>query len=104
MMKPMKFATAAVVLAQMPLPAQAALSGFYDSGEQIRAILESPAVADAVRQQTIESLEHEGVRNDGAIRWEVETRDCDLIVHLRPVPPVGVGKTTYQVEVNDGCR
>lgn len=85
-------------------PASAALSGFHDSAEQITAILQSEALADALKQAPIESIEHEGVRSDGAIKWEVETKNCDLDVYLTPVKPDGAGKTTYQVEVNDLCR
>lgn len=95
---------AALVVTMLAAPARAALSGFHDSAEQIRTILESAEVADALHQAPIESLEHEGVREDGAIRWEVETRRCDLTVYLRPVPPAGVGRTTYRVEVTNACE
>lgn len=95
---------AALAGAMLAAPAHAALSGFHDSAEQIRTILESAEVADALHQAPIESLEHEGVREDGAIRWEIETRRCDLTVYLRPVPPAGVGKTTYRVEVTNACE
>jgi len=45
-----KLALTAVLLALPPLPALAALSGFYDSGEQISAILSSEAVGSALGQ------------------------------------------------------
>lgn len=95
---------AAAALALLATPASAALSGFHDSAEQITAILQSAEVADALRQAPIESIEREGSRSDGAIKWEVETEACDLDVYLTPIKPDGVGKTTYQVEVNDLCR
>lgn len=100
----MKTIANAIVIAIMAFPAHAALSGFHDSAEQIKVILESPEIADAGHQAPIESLENRGVRDDGAIKWEIETRRCDLTVHLRPVPPSGAGKTTYRVETINRCE
>lgn len=100
----MKITIAGVALGLLSTPSHAALSGFYDSAEQITAILESPDVADALRQMPIKSLEHEGVREDGTIGWEIEAEGCDLTVRLRPVPPAGIGKTTYNVEVTGACE
>lgn len=96
-------AIAALFLSALSFPAQAALSGFYDSGEQVKAILDSPEVANALRQAPVKSIEQEGIRSDGTIEWEIETKDCELTVYLRPVPPAGVGKTTYVVAIKDGC-
>lgn len=104
MRAPMKSIANAILIATLAFPAHAALSGFHDSAEQITAILESPEIADAVHQAPIESLENEGVREDGAIKWEIETQRCDLTVYLRPVPPSGVGKTTYRVEAINRCE
>lgn len=85
--------------------AHAALSGFYDSAEQIGTILSSAEVADAVRQAPINDLSHVATRADGAVEWRIKTPQCELQVHLVPVPPKGVGKTTYQVEIDAaGCR
>lgn len=100
----MKMRLSAATLLLASTPAHAALSGFYDSAEQIKTIIESAEVADALRQLPIESLEREGVRGDGAIRWEIEAEGCDLTVHLRPALPAGVGMTTYDIEVGRTCQ
>ena len=47
------------------LPASAAVSGFYDSAEQINAIIESPDVANQLRQAPIRHLANTGTRDDG---------------------------------------
>ncbi|HWK81929.1 MAG TPA: hypothetical protein VNP95_14245 [Thermomicrobiales bacterium] len=93
--------TLALVLAAAP--AEAALSGFYDSAEQINTILTSTAVADALRQAPIGHVANTGTRKDGAHEWQVRTQECDLTVYLKPVPPQGVGKTTYELELGNGC-
>ena len=93
--------TLALVLAAAP--AEAALSGFYDSAEQINIILASAEVADALRQAPIGHVANTGTRKDGAHEWQVRTQECDLTVYLKPVPPQGVGKTTYELELGNGC-
>lgn len=85
-------------------PASAALSGFYDSGEQISTILTSEAVGNALRQAPIGAITNTGTREDGAHEWEVRTQECDLKVYLIPHAPNGVGKTTYTVDVPNGCE
>jgi hypothetical protein len=97
-------AIAAMLLAAPALPASAALSGFYDSGEQISTILMSEAVGNALRQAPIGSISNTGTRDDGAHEWEVRTQECDLKVYLVPHAPAGVGKTTYTVDVPNGCK
>lgn len=99
-----KLAIAALLLAVPTLPASAALSGFNDSGEQISTILSSEAVANALRQAPIGSVSNTGTREDGAHEWEVRTQECDLKVYLAPHAPAGVGKTTYTVDVPNGCE
>lgn len=95
---------AAILLAVPALPASAALSGFYDSGEQISTILSSEAVGNALRQAPIGAISNTGTRKDGAKEWEVRTQECDLMVYLVPKAPVGVGKVTYTVEVPKACE
>ncbi len=85
-------------------PAQAALSGFHDSAEQIAMILSSAAVADGVRQAPIGSVSNTGTRDDGAHEWTVQVQDCDLRVYLMPIPPAGVGKTTYAIDIPGKCE
>ena len=99
----MKSICAAIVLALAPVSAQAALSGFHDSAEQINVILSSEAVADALRQAPVGHIANTGTRDDGAHEWQVRTQECDLTVFLKPVPPQGVGKTTYDLELGDAC-
>ncbi|WP_156167920.1 hypothetical protein [Devosia epidermidihirudinis] len=84
-------------------PAFAALSGFYDSAEQIQTILSDSDVADALRQAPIGYVSNTGTRDDGAREWTIRTQDCDLVVFLTPVPPQGVGKTTYTLDFTDTC-
>ncbi len=90
-------------LALSALPASAALSGFYDSGEQIGLILGSEAVADAVHQAPIGAITNTGTRKDGAKEWTVRVQECDLKVYLKPILPNGPGKTTYEIEVPGRC-
>lgn len=103
----MKSILSALILAlALPLavaPAQAALSGFYDSAEQINTILSSKAVADALYQAQIAHVANTGTRADGAHEWQVKTQGCDLIIYLKPVPPQGLGKTTYEIELGNAC-
>jgi hypothetical protein len=85
-------------------PAMAMLSGYYDSAEKITAILQSGAVADALRQAPIGSISNTGTAKDGADEWTVRVQDCDLVVRVIGHAPEGVGKTTYTVEVTTPCQ
>lgn len=85
-------------------PASAALSGFYNSAEQINQILSSSEVADALRQAPIGMITNSGTRKDGAIEWTITTQRCDLKVYLKPQPPKGVGKTTYALDKVKPCK
>lgn len=85
------------------VPAQAALSGFYDSAEQIGVILSSEAVANALHQAPVGAISNTGTRKDGAREWTVRAQSCDLKVYLVPVPPAGVGKMTYMLEIPAAC-
>jgi hypothetical protein len=98
-----KYILAAALIALTPTSAFAALSGFYDSAEQITTILGSSEVGDALRQAPIGKIENTGTRKDGAREWQIRTQDCDLTVYLVPVPPAGVGMTTYSVELPKTC-
>lgn len=95
-------ATTALVLAATP--AHAALSGFYDSAEQITTIFASSEIADAVRQAPIGAISNTGKRDDGANEWTIRVQECDLVVYLLPVPPNGPGKTTYEIDVPGTCE
>lgn len=92
------------LLALSGLPAEAALSGFYDSGEQIGLILGSEAVGNAVHQAPIGSISNTGTREDGANEWTVRVQECDLKVYLKPILPNGPGKTTYEIDIPGACE
>ena len=85
-------------------PGQAAVSGYYNSVEQIEAILQSEELGDALRQLPVTSLIMTGTRRDGAIEWTVKTKRCRLKLYLIAVPPQGLGKTTYQLETPNSCK
>ena len=95
---------AAVLLSLTPTSAFAALSGYYDSAEQISTILNSNEVADALRQAPIGQISNSGTRKDGAPEWTIRTQECDLTVYLVPTPPAGPGMTTYSVDLPAGCQ
>lgn len=99
-----QFLALAAVLALTPTPTFAALSGFYDSAEQISTIFGSTEVADALRQAPIGQISNTGTRKDGAREWTIRVQECDLTVYLIPVPPNGVGKTTYRLDMPKPCE
>jgi hypothetical protein len=84
--------------------AQAALSGYYDSVEQIGVILGSAEVADALHQAPIGAISNTGTRKDGAREWTIRVQECDLKVYLIPVLPDGPGKTTYKLDMPGACE
>ena len=100
----MKILVPLAVLALTASPTLAALSPFYDSGEQIETILMSTEVADALGQSAVRALERTGTRDDGAHEWTVRTEGCDLVVYLIPVPPRGAGMTTYTLDLPNTCE
>lgn len=106
----MKPILAAALLALAAAPATAALSGFYDSAEQIGTILGSSEVADALRQAPVDKLEYEGSTADGLLEWEIESRDCELSVYLRAAEAASAdgtpmpGKTGYGIARIGPCR
>lgn len=97
-------AGAAILAAAGSGSAQAAVSGYYDSVEQIGVILGSGAVADAVHQASIGAISNTGTRKDGAKEWTIRVQECDLKVYLIPVLPDGPGKTTYRLDIPGACE
>lgn len=87
-------------------PAAAMLSPWYDSAEKITAILQSPAVADAVHQAPIGAVSNIGTAENGNDLWQVRVQECDLRVELIPeAPPEGmVGKITYTAQPVGACE
>lgn len=100
----MRIAMSLLAVTLAAVPAHAALSGFYDSAEQIGVILSSAAVANALHQAPVGAISNTGTRKDGAREWTVRVQDCDLKVYLVPVMPNGVGKTTYKIEIPGVCK
>ena len=97
---------AALLLAlALPVPAQAALSGYHDSAAKIAAIFASDAIADALRQAPVRSVENTGTAPDGRDEWTIRTQDCDLTVKLTAHPPQDgmAGRTTYTAEPLGAC-
>lgn len=97
-------AGAAILAATGSGSAQAAVSGYYDSVEQIGVILGSGDVADAVHQAPIGAISNTGTRKDGAKEWTIRVQECDLKVYLIPVLPDGPGKTTYRLDIPGACE
>jgi hypothetical protein len=104
-MKPALGRALAIATCCFGLPAHAAVSGFYDSAAQVEVLMQSGALADAVRQLPIRELTRAGQRrSDGALRWRVRTERCKLVVYLEAIPPQGVGRTRYAVKEVGSCR
>lgn len=102
---------AAAAFALLAHPAVAALSGYYDSIEQIQAILADDAVAKALPPYPLSALEFLGTTAEGQPEWRITGDGCRLQVTLQPVPPGTsadgmpvLGKTTYQVAKIGGCN
>lgn len=91
-------------LALLAMPAQAALSGFYDSAEQIQTLLTDEKVADALHQAPIGAISNSGTRKDGAREWTIRVQECDLKVYLKPTASGMPGKTTYEVDIPRPCE
>lgn len=86
-------------------PAVAAVSGFYDSADQINTILHNGEVADAIRQAPIIEVSRSPKKSaDGFVRWNLRTEGCSVEVALVALPPRGVGKTRYEVRNVGKCN
>lgn len=92
------------VLLSLAMPASAALSGFYDAAEQVQAVIGSVKVSSAMGERPFDTLEQVRTRDNGQIEWRVQNSECYVIVTLTPVPPAGVGKTTYEVANVSACE
>lgn len=97
-------ALAVAALLTVTSAAQSAVSGYYNSVEQMNAILQSQELGDALNQLPVTSLIMTGTRRDGAIEWTVKTKRCRLKLYLIAVPPQGLGKTTYRLETPNSCK
>src|SRR5690606_17196372 len=93
----MKLALTLAAALTLPAAAHAAVSGFHDSAAQIATLLQSEAVADALHQMPVTQIELERTLPDGVLVWEVEGPGCSVDVRLKPLPPQGPGRTTYEI-------
>lgn len=78
------------------------VTGFHDSAAQINALLQSPAVAAALGNQAVMSMDAIGLRAADVARiWRIGTETCDIRVALLPTTPRQSGSIsgiTYAVE------
>jgi len=96
----MKTLFALVALFALTSSASAALPPFYQSARELRAILDSPEVAQSLGSgRQISSI----VRNDGGrtTSYDVTTSECTLNVEIHYMPPVGgiAGPARFELEV-----
>lgn len=96
----------ASVLLLLPTAANAAVSGYYDSIEQITAILTSESVAEQVAPWPIESVEQTKTSPDAPTEWIIRTQECSLTVVLTAEPPEdgATGMTTYSAAPIGTCE
>lgn len=81
-------------------PAAAAVSGYWESASEIHAIMGRNDVADALRQQPIESVTR--VAPDV---WELRSRNCALRATVIKDPPTQTGKRQFQLRIGRAaCR
>jgi hypothetical protein len=75
--------------------ADASVSGYHDSGRQIKAILDSKTVGNGLSQHPIVKIEQ-----TDDLRFNVSSKDCTLNVALIAIaPPDGmIGSPSYEVE------
>lgn len=92
----MKAILAAVIMAAAASPAAAALSGYWDSSKVIHAILGHDGVADALRQQPIESI----TRNETG--YQIRSRDCRVDVAVDRMAPDGPGAARFSLTIGRG--
>ena len=88
----------------IPAPAMAALSGYYDSLEQMQAMTSDNRLADALKQSPITGMSAMGVTSAGLLHWNVSGTDCSVPVYLTAIPPLGAGKTRYEIHSVGSCN
>lgn len=100
----MRCFTFSLGLLVLAAPAEAALSGWHDSGAKISAILSDSATADLHGQMHLRRVENTATTKAGDDIWEVESQHCVMSVTLRAIPPAGPGATRYEVRDRSACR
>ncbi len=94
---------AAILALTLAAPAQAALSGFYDSGAQIGVILQSGLVADALHQAPVEQITRGQSWPNGRQDWRLRTQRCALTVQLEPRKRSTIGPVSWVVRSVGAC-
>ncbi|GEM_PF-3553469 len=99
------FIAAAIILGTAT-PASAAVSGYYDAGEQIQTITQNAEVGNALRQLPFDSITVVSRGDNGKVSWRIQNSECAATVELEQIRPSGgmVGKTTYQVTAVSACQ
>jgi hypothetical protein len=92
----MKIIVAAATLAIAATPLSAALSGYWDSTKIIHAILGDDRVADALKQQPVDSI----VRTEGG--YQIESRDCHVDIRVNRIAPGRPGPTRFTLSIGGG--
>lgn len=95
--------TLAAVSLLAALPAQAALSGFYDSAAQIAVITADPLVADAVKQLPIEEISRTRTHEDGRVDWRIRTLRCTVTAQLEPRRRSTIGPVNWVLRSVSPC-
>ncbi|WP_182611453.1 hypothetical protein [[Pantoea] beijingensis] len=55
---------------------------YYDGSNQIRTLLDSDVIAQALGNQMIETMDYKGFREDMARMWKIDTENCTIRVAL----------------------
>lgn len=92
----MKFLAAASVALVVATPAFAAVSGYWDSSKVIHAILGNDRVADALRQQPIESITS---TENG---YQIASQDCRVDVQVNRFAPDRPGPVRFSLNIGQG--
>lgn len=92
----MKFLAAASVALVVATPAFAAVSGYWDSSKVIHAILGNDRVADALRQQPIESVTS---TENG---YQIASQDCRVDVQVNRIAPDRPGPVRFSLNIGQG--
>ncbi|RJE89468.1 hypothetical protein [Paracoccus onubensis] len=91
-----RFAIPAIIGLAAATPVSAALSGYWDSSKVIHAILGNERVADALRQQPIESII--SIENG----YQIATQDCQVEVQVSRIAPDRPGPARFSLQIGPG--
>ncbi|QRZ13661.1 hypothetical protein JWJ88_19585 [Paracoccus methylovorus] len=92
----MKSFAAAAILAITAAPASAALSGYWDNSKIIHATLGNDMVADALKQQPVESI------TSTESGYQIQSQDCRVDVQVTRTAPDRPGPTRFSLKIGKG--